>query len=209
MTIRSQTLRHDCPFDIHTSRSTPWTSLDTVTLVERTINSYYAPVKVSTSPSFCKQGILTSTYSMMCIAGDIHVWDRESGSLLHHIRSQALGGDLTCIAWNPVADPFIFATGSHDGGVRIWTHPKSDPTITGDGTYSPRSSRPVSGAATPRESDEMSIMPGFQLDVDYRTESPTTQQDFDLARSSEDSAVPPSLTRRTIAFTAPEVLKNS
>ncbi|KZV65333.1 WD40 repeat-like protein [Peniophora sp. CONT] len=55
-------------------------------------------------------------------AGDIHVWDRESGALLHHIRAQNFGGgDLTCIAWNPTADPYIFATGSHDGAVRVWT----------------------------------------------------------------------------------------
>jgi hypothetical protein len=41
---------------------------------------------------------------------------------LHHVHAQASGGDLTCIAWNAAAeDPFMFATGSHDGGVRIWT----------------------------------------------------------------------------------------
>jgi len=58
--------------------------------------------------------------------GDIHIWDQESGALLHFIRAQAHGGgDLTCIAWNSAADdPFMFATGSHDGGVRVWTrHP--------------------------------------------------------------------------------------
>lgn len=54
-------------------------------------------------------------------AGDIHVWDRESGALLHHVRAQMVGGDLTCLAWNPAADPFMFATGSHDGALRIWT----------------------------------------------------------------------------------------
>jgi WD40 repeat protein len=55
------------------------------------------------------------------IAGDIHIWDRESAVLLHHVRAQMVGGDLTCLAWNPTADPFMFATGSHDGAVRIWT----------------------------------------------------------------------------------------
>ncbi|KAF5311124.1 hypothetical protein D9619_008077 [Psilocybe cf. subviscida] len=61
-------------------------------------------------------------------AGDIHVWDQESGALLHLIRAQSPGGDLTCIAWNHAAtDPFMFATGSHDGGVRVWTrHPDDD-----------------------------------------------------------------------------------
>jgi hypothetical protein len=42
--------------------------------------------------------------------------------LLHHVRAQALGGDLTCIAWNHASDnPFMFATGSHEGAVRLWT----------------------------------------------------------------------------------------
>ncbi|KAF8496482.1 WD40 repeat-like protein [Russula emetica] len=57
-------------------------------------------------------------------AGDIHIWDRESASYLHYIRAPALGGDMTCIAWNPAADPFMFATGSHDGSVQIWTTPE-------------------------------------------------------------------------------------
>jgi hypothetical protein len=57
-------------------------------------------------------------------AGDIHIWDRESASYLHHIRAPLLGGDMTCIAWNPAADPFMFATGSHDGSVQIWTTPE-------------------------------------------------------------------------------------
>ncbi|KIK82317.1 hypothetical protein PAXRUDRAFT_35593 [Paxillus rubicundulus Ve08.2h10] len=55
-------------------------------------------------------------------AGDIHIWDRDSATLLHHVRAQDLGGDLTCIAWNQSAEePFMFATGSHDGTVHIWT----------------------------------------------------------------------------------------
>ncbi|KAG2030418.1 quinon protein alcohol dehydrogenase-like superfamily [Suillus americanus] len=55
-------------------------------------------------------------------AGDIHIWDRDSAVLLHHVRAQALSGDLTCIAWNHASDnPFMFATGSHDGAVRLWT----------------------------------------------------------------------------------------
>lgn len=54
--------------------------------------------------------------------GDIFIWDTESGVLLHHILGQAHSGDLTCIAWNhAVSEPFMFASGSHDGTVRIWT----------------------------------------------------------------------------------------
>ncbi|KAJ7598791.1 quinon protein alcohol dehydrogenase-like superfamily [Mycena floridula] len=65
-------------------------------------------------------------------AGDIHIWDQESGALLHHVRAQAVGGDLTCIAWNHAAeDPFMFATGSHDGAVRIWSKPQDAPEDPG------------------------------------------------------------------------------
>lgn len=138
-------------------------------------------------------------------AGDIHIWDRESGALLHHVRAQALGGDLTCIAWNPASDPFMFATGSHDGGVRIWTSP---PSSANNMLIAPPSSRGTPGTTTPRTDTSL---PTFQLDVDYRTDSPITQQEFDLpegdrhSESAEDSA-PPS--RRTIAFTAPQALGN-
>lgn len=35
-----------------------------------------------------------------------------------------MGSDLTCIAWNSHwEDPFMFGTGSHDGGVRLWSSP--------------------------------------------------------------------------------------
>jgi WD40 repeat protein len=67
------------------------------------------------------------TYAYLNIAGDIHIWDRDSAALLHYIRPQTFGGDLTCVAWNHSTDePFMFATGSHDGTVRIWTTPAGD-----------------------------------------------------------------------------------
>lgn len=60
------------------------------------------------------------------VAGDIHIWDRESSTLLHHVQTQTLdraSGDLTCVAWNPTTSPFMFASGTHDGAVKIWTAP--------------------------------------------------------------------------------------
>ncbi|KAF9530279.1 hypothetical protein CPB83DRAFT_851296 [Crepidotus variabilis] len=61
-------------------------------------------------------------------AGDIHIWDTESGALVHSIRAQAHGGDLTCIAWNHATeDPYMFAAGSHDGAVRVWTQLPEEP----------------------------------------------------------------------------------
>ncbi|KAI0676285.1 WD40 repeat-like protein [Trametes maxima] len=100
-------------------------------------------------------------------AGDIHIWDRESGTLLHHIRSQTVGGDLTCIAWNHMWDTFMFATGSHDGGVRIWTTPAH---ISG----SIESSAAVSRETTNPTNTPRTLSPG-PYDVDYRTDSPTPQ----------------------------------
>ncbi|KAF8997098.1 WD40-repeat-containing domain protein [Cyathus striatus] len=63
-------------------------------------------------------------------SGDIHIWDTESGALLHHIRGQLhaeLIEQTTAFAWNHASeDPFMFATGSLDGGLRIWTKPDPD-----------------------------------------------------------------------------------
>ncbi|KAK7023190.1 catabolite degradation [Favolaschia claudopus] len=66
-------------------------------------------------------------------AGDIHIWDAESGMLLRYIPADQRAADLTCIAWNHAAeDPFMFATGSHDGAVRIWTHSVEQVDLNGD-----------------------------------------------------------------------------
>ncbi|KAI0760480.1 WD40 repeat-like protein [Fomes fomentarius] len=100
-------------------------------------------------------------------AGDIHIWDRESATLLHHIRSQTVGGDLTCIAWNHAWDNFMFATGSHDGGVRIWTSPMASAS-------SPEFSAAASRATLTPANTPRSATPN-PYDADYRTDSPTTQ----------------------------------
>lgn len=96
-------------------------------------------------------------------AGDIHIWDQESGSTLHHIRAQDLGGDFTCIAWNHAEDnPFMFVTGSHDGTLRIWTkRPERRPSILALEIPFTRSSSP----------EDMDDIP--------RTETPLTQQGFE------------------------------
>ncbi|TBU39880.1 WD40 repeat-like protein [Dichomitus squalens] len=114
-------------------------------------------------------------------AGDIHIWDRESGTLLHHIRSQTVGGDLTCIAWNHAWDTFMFATGSHDGAVRIWTSPASS-NIPGSEASSifAASRAPTNPANTPGTTTPNAY------DADYRTDSPTGQ----LTSESLDPATP-------------------
>jgi WD40 repeat protein len=61
-------------------------------------------------------------------SGDIYVWDTGSGTLLLHLPAAPRRGELTCIAWNhAVDDPFMLATGYHDGTVIIWTKPKDNP----------------------------------------------------------------------------------
>jgi WD40 repeat protein len=68
-------------------------------------------------------------------AGDIHIWERDTAVLLHYIRPQMFGGDLTCVAWNhSTDDPFMLATGSHDGTVHIWKTPVWDGS-SDDGSY--------------------------------------------------------------------------
>ncbi|KAI6014913.1 hypothetical protein PISMIDRAFT_687935 [Pisolithus microcarpus 441] len=57
-------------------------------------------------------------------AGDVYIWDRDSGLLLRYIRPLTPNafGDLTCMAWNCGTDEtFTFATGGYDGAVRLWS----------------------------------------------------------------------------------------
>ncbi|KAI8972801.1 WD40 repeat-like protein [Trametes punicea] len=114
-------------------------------------------------------------------AGDIHIWDRESATLLHHIRAQTVGGDLTCIAWNHAWDTFMFATGSHDGGVRIWTTPAH---ISGSIESSAASSRATTNSTnTPRS---LSPVP---FDTDYHSDSPTGQLGADIEGAAGSSVI--------------------
>lgn len=134
-----------------------------------------------------------SAYWTLRPAGDIHIWDRESGALLHHIRAQTLGGDLTCIAWNHAHDSFMFATGSHDGAVRIWTAPDA-PSI--DEPY------PSRGPTNPTNTPARTPSP---FDVEYRTDSPATQlggdsQDDHNQSSLQVDRADSSGSRRTVVF---------
>ncbi|TFK48969.1 WD40 repeat-like protein [Heliocybe sulcata] len=106
-------------------------------------------------------------------AGDIHIWDRDSGELLRYIRAQqGTGGDLTSIAWNQGSETFMFATGSHDGYLKIWT--PRDASSRGRRGYS-------GGSGMQSRSDSP-----YGVDVDKWTSSPA-QQDFDLLRRSQEN----------------------
>ena len=72
---------------------------------------------MTTAAKFC-----LSQLNSYAPVGDIYIWDQESGALLRHVQPHSNGGDLTCVAWNHASEnSFMFATGSHDGAVRIWT----------------------------------------------------------------------------------------
>ncbi|OCH89316.1 WD40 repeat-like protein [Obba rivulosa] len=119
-------------------------------------------------------------------AGDIHIWDRESAALLHHVRAQALGGDLTCIAWNHPVDPFMFATGSHDGAVKIWTTPSAEQSSQ---HYSQEDSAASSQAGTNGRNTPRTISPSpYELGV--RAESPSMQSVFGSRDALEQVASP-------------------
>ncbi|KAK7044558.1 catabolite degradation [Favolaschia claudopus] len=131
-------------------------------------------------------------------AGDIHIWDAESGTLLRYIRSAQQSGDLTCIAWNHAAeDPFMFATGSHDGGVRIWTHLELQDELDED---------EEGGEDITPIPKERSASP-FDME---RTESPLTQTEFETldalqreassASTTSEMSVRTADTHRTVTF---------
>lgn len=180
--------------DIRTCQRSLSISLALATSEARTTSWYSALERVSGGAPVVKHGLgqLTDT----SLAGDIHIWDRESGTLLQHIRAQTVGGDLTCIAWNHAWDTFMFATGSHDGGVRIWTTP---PHITGSIESSAVPSR---GTTTPANTPR--TMSPAPYDADYRTDSPTGQTESaspegSLQPTSQNAFGTPSVTLRPAA----------
>ncbi|EKM59689.1 uncharacterized protein PHACADRAFT_205913 [Phanerochaete carnosa HHB-10118-sp] len=54
-------------------------------------------------------------------ASDIYVWDRDTTSQLHRIQAPVALKHLTAIAWNRGANEWMFATGTHEGEVHVWT----------------------------------------------------------------------------------------
>ncbi|KAH9941858.1 WD40 repeat-like protein, partial [Epithele typhae] len=135
-------------------------------------------------------------------AGDIHIWDRESGTLLHHIRAQTVGGDLTCIAWNHAWETFMFATGSHDGAVRIWTSPSltSLASLASEVNSLLSVSRGATNTLNTPLHTPRNITPIPFEAPDYRSESPVALQGSDEGPSSDAS--PATLTHPSAAVSA-------
>ncbi|KAF9568278.1 WD40 repeat-like protein [Agrocybe pediades] len=112
----------------------------------------------------------------LVLSGDIHIWDQESGAHLHSIRAQAHGGDLTCIAWNhPATNPFMFATGSHDGGVRIWTRLEPDDDMDDDAEPTPKGMSEFPRSSSPDQLDAFSASTG-SLDDDFHLRRSRTEE---------------------------------
>lgn len=102
--------------------------------------------------------------------GVIYIWDRQSANLLHRLCPEGLRDEFTCIASNCAANSLMFATGSHDGFVRIWSTPADPPSTSGN-----------SNAPQRRPSISLNVSrPDSRYGVDVVHESPTT--DVDLRR---------------------------
>jgi WD repeat-containing protein 26 len=66
----------------------------------------------------------TCSFFLGYLGGEVNIWDRETGIVLHSMRAHwDQGADLTGIAWNHAAGSLMFASAAHDGSVRIWTAP--------------------------------------------------------------------------------------
>jgi len=114
--------------------------------------------------------------------------------LLHHVRATVLGGDLTSIAWNhALHNQFMFATGSHDGAVRIWTTRETD-----------------EAAAIRRNLSRTDTATLFDMEPEYpRTASPVNQLELDSLHghsASSSQSEPPAV--RSVAFATPEPSRN-
>ncbi|KIJ36922.1 hypothetical protein M422DRAFT_781979 [Sphaerobolus stellatus SS14] len=95
---------------------------------------------------------------ILCAAknGHIHIWDRETATLLHDIRMT--DGDLTGIAWNNGSDMPMFSTGSHDGAVKIWASSMSLNSESKLASRAPSSARP-SRSQSPTRSESPPVSP--------------------------------------------------
>ncbi len=84
---------------------------------------------------------IISVYLLLIVAltgeysdGYIHAWDRTSAEHLFRLDASrdVIGGELTSFSWNRGSKEYMFATGTDQGQVHIWTQPyeldTSEPT---------------------------------------------------------------------------------
>lgn len=84
----------------------------------------------------------------------------------------------------------MFATGSHDGAVRIWTTP------SGESNGRDHSHDSSGGTRTPAS---------FDYEANYRAESPIQSGILELHEDDESDAGPPPRESRSVVFATPQV----
>ncbi|KAG8973991.1 hypothetical protein FRC05_008048 [Tulasnella sp. 425] len=106
----------------------------------------YMPTAVM---EFAGPSYLGGTHDQFVIEGNIHIWDRETGLLLHSLQGANIIGntpeDLTAVGWNNCATGrYMFASGTSGGTIRIWTAEEAPPdSRLPSRTGSPTPSGPV------------------------------------------------------------------
>ncbi|KAI0804617.1 hypothetical protein BC629DRAFT_1590861 [Irpex lacteus] len=114
-------------------------------------------------------------------AGDIYVWDRDSADLIHCIKapSTTLGRELTAFSWNRGSSNYMFATGTHTGGVQYW---KTRADIPNEAIPKDiESASPIaSGQPSPSETNRYST-PRQSFSLDGRTIVSSTSSTFEPA----------------------------
>ena len=97
-------------------------------------------------------------------------------------------GDLTGIAWNTASDTPMFATGSLDGAVTIWTSPLEQPRIIMSHSTSGEASR--TDSPTPMTP----ILPDGSMRQEFEpTSDEPSRREQDLERRTSISFVPPDI----------------
>lgn len=123
----------------------------------------------------------------------MHIWDRDTATLLHVVHGPPGIGHLTSLAWNASTSTLMFATGSHDGAVNIWTvNPTPGREAVSRGHHTP--SMDLTHSPTSMTSSYRRIASPSPFNVGYRSESPTMQFAEDDERSEILDA--PTISRR-------------
>lgn len=106
------------------------------------------------------------------MTGHIHIWDRDTATWLHAIEAPGTICQVTSLAWNNATNSLMFATGSLDGAVRVWT--TSTEPRSPDST-SPRRTPSTSGLDYAHPTTFLSSnfrRRGSSFGLGYRSESP-------------------------------------
>ena len=107
---------------------------------------------------------------------------------------------MTCIAWNPAAHPYTFATGSHDGSVQIWTTPEMPASHSRPAFPIPRTEVSATRAAGQGVAN-LSVVPVLREPLPSHRYIPMREED---STDTVVNLVPP----REVVTALPEMLNN-